>query len=58
MDAPQQLQAPTPEPLDEASLQLRLALEDAHEELLLLIWELEEEWRLDDRIAYSLRQPR
>lgn len=58
MDAPQQLQAPTPEPLDEASLQLRLALEDAHEELLLLIWELEEEWRLDDRIAYSLRQLR
>lgn len=58
MDAPQQLQAPTPEPLDEASCQIRLALEDAHEELLLLVWELEEDWRLDDRIAFSLRLQR
>ncbi|HYY45945.1 MAG TPA: hypothetical protein VE951_02695 [Candidatus Angelobacter sp.] len=56
MDAPGQSQAPVPEPLDAEGIQRRRELEDVHEELLLAILALEEEWLLDDRIAYALRQ--
>ncbi len=56
VDAPEKLETAIPEPLDEEGAQRRVALEDAFEEILLHIWSLEEEWRLDNRIAYSLRQ--
>ncbi len=55
MDASAQPKPASPEPLDEESLRRRLALEDAFEEILLEIYALEEEWLLDDRIAYSIR---
>jgi hypothetical protein len=47
--------SPEPEPLDEAAAERRLQLEDDHEALLLVVMALEEEWLLDDRIAFSLR---
>jgi len=57
MDASgQQFQALVPQPLDAEAAHRRQELEDVHEELLLAILELEEEWLLDDRIAYALRQ--
>jgi hypothetical protein len=56
MDASGQFQALVPEPLDAEALRLRRDLEDIHEELLLAILALEQEWLLDDRIAFSLRQ--
>ena len=56
MDASGQFQALVPEPLDAEGVRRRQELEDIHEDLLLAILELEEEWLLDDRIAYSLRQ--
>lgn len=56
MDASGQFQALVPEPLDAEGIRRRQELEDVHEELLLTILELEEEWLLDDRIAYALRQ--
>ena len=49
------LEAIVPKPLDAEGVRLRQNLEDVHEELLLTILALEEEWLLDDRIAYSLR---
>jgi len=55
MEAPKRLEAPAPEIVEAAALEQRVALEDAYEELLLCIWALEEDWRLDDRIAFSLR---
>ena len=54
MDA-SELEAIVPKPLDAEGVRLRQDLEDVHEELLLTILALEEEWLLDDRIAYSLR---
>jgi hypothetical protein len=57
MDASPQFEALVPKPLDAEGIELRRELEDIHEELLLdNILALEEEWRLDDRIAYELRQ--
>jgi hypothetical protein len=56
MDASEHLEAIVPKPLDAEGFRLRQDLEDVHEELLLTILALEEEWLLDDRIAYSLRQ--
>lgn len=44
--------------LDRAEAQRQLALGNAIEEILLTILELEEEWRLDDRIAYAVRHQR
>jgi len=55
MDASGHLEALVPKPLDAEGVRLRQDLEDIHEELLLTILALEEEWLLDDRIAYSLR---
>ncbi len=55
MDPSGHLEALVPKPLDAEGVRLRQDLEDAHEELLLTILALEEEWLLDDRIAYSLR---
>ena len=55
MDASGHLEALVPKPLDAEGVRLRQNLEDVHEELLLTILALEEEWLLDDRIAYSLR---
>jgi hypothetical protein len=37
-------------------MERRRELEDIHEELLLGILALEEEWQLDNRIAFELRQ--
>jgi hypothetical protein len=45
-----------PEPHDAEASRRRQELEDVHEELLLTILALEDEWLLDDRIAYALRQ--
>jgi hypothetical protein len=56
MDASGHLEALVPKPLDAEGVRLRQHLEDEHEELILTILALEEEWLLDDRIAYSLRQ--
>jgi hypothetical protein len=56
MDASGQFEALVPQPLDAEGVRRRQDLEDIHEDLLLTILELEEEWLLDDRIAYSLRQ--
>jgi hypothetical protein len=55
MDASPKFQAIVPEPLDAEAVRLRRALEDIHEDLLLTVLALEEEWLLDDRIAYALR---
>lgn len=55
MDASGQFQALVPQPLDADGIRRRQELEDIHEELLLAILDLEEEWLLDDRIAYALR---
>jgi len=55
MDASGHLESLVPKPLDAEGVRLRQDLEDVHEELLLTILALEEEWLLDDRIAYSLR---
>lgn len=56
MDASGQFEALVPQPLDADGVRRRRELEDIHEDLLLTILSLEEEWLLDDRIAYSLRQ--
>jgi hypothetical protein len=56
MDASEQFEALVPKPLDAEGIERRRELEDIHEELLLSILALEEEWQLDNRIAYSLRQ--
>ena len=56
MDASEQFEALVPQPLDAEGIKRRRELEDIHEELLLSILALEEEWQLDNRIAYSLRQ--
>lgn len=56
MEASADYQALVPEPLDAAGLRRRQALEDSREELLLAVLALEDEWLLDDRIAYALRQ--
>ena len=56
MDASGQFEALVPQPLDADGVRRRQELEDIHEDLLLTILDLEEEWLLDDRIAYSLRQ--
>ena len=56
MDASESLKALVPQPLDVEGVRRRQDLEDIHEELLLTILSLEEEWMLDNRIAYSLRQ--
>ena len=56
MDASGQFQALVPEPLDAEATRRRQQLEDIHEDLLLTVLALEEEWLLDDRIAYALRQ--
>ena len=56
MDASAQFEALAPQPLDAEGIERRRELEDIHEELLLSILALEDEWRLDDRIAYELRQ--
>ncbi len=55
MDASEQREATAPEPLNEEDAARRQALEDEHEILLLTIMALEEEWILDDRIAYALK---
>jgi hypothetical protein len=56
MDATGQEQALVPQPPDAEADRRRQHLEDIHEELLLAVLALEEEWLLDDRIAYALRQ--
>jgi len=56
MDGSSQFEALVPLPLDAEGIKRRRELEDIHEELLLSILALEEEWQLDNRIAYSLRQ--
>ena len=56
MDASESLKALVPQQLDAEGVRRRQDLEDIHEELLLTVLSLEEEWLLDDRIAYSLRQ--
>ena len=55
MTAPDPGAAIVPEPLDEEAAERRRDLEDAYEALLLTVLALEEEWLLDDRIAFSLR---
>jgi hypothetical protein len=55
MDVSGQFQALVPQPLDAEGVRRRQELEDIHEELLLAILALEEEWLLDDRIAYALK---
>jgi hypothetical protein len=55
MAASDQDAAIMPEPLDEEAAERRQRLEDEHEALLLAVLALEEEWVLDDRIAFSLR---
>lgn len=55
MDASEQRQATAPEPLTEEMVAQRQALEDEHEGLLLVVMALEQEWLLDDRIAYQLK---
>lgn len=56
MDASQPEPTPVPDPLDAEATRWRQELEDIHEELLLAVLALEDEWFLDDRIAYALRQ--
>jgi hypothetical protein len=56
MAASDQDAATNPEPPDEAAAERRQRLEDDHEALLLAVLDLEEEWLLDDRIAFSLRR--
>ena len=55
MDASGQFQALVPQPLDADGIRRRQDLEDVHEELLLTILALEQEWLLDDRIAFAVR---
>jgi hypothetical protein len=55
MDATGQFEALVPQPLDADGISRRRDLEDIHEDLLLTVLELEEEWLLDDRIAYAVR---
>jgi hypothetical protein len=55
MDSSGQFQALVPQPLDADGIRRRQELEDIHEELVLAILALEEEWLLDDRIAYALK---
>jgi hypothetical protein len=55
MEASGQFEALVPQPLDAEGVHRRQQLEDVHEELLLAILALEEEWLLDDRIAYALK---
>jgi hypothetical protein len=55
MDPSSQGPALKPEPLDAETTRRRQELEDIHEDLLLTVLELEDEWVLDDRIAYALR---
>lgn len=55
MEASEQRETATPEPLSEADTARRQALEDEHERLLLMVMALEQEWLLDDRIAYALK---
>jgi hypothetical protein len=57
MQVSDQFEGLVPKPLDAEGFRLRQSLEDVHEDLLLTILELEEEWVLDDRIAFSLRHP-
>jgi len=56
MPASSQFEALVPRPLDADGRRVRQALEDVHEELLLTVLALEDEWLLDDRIAFSLGQ--
>lgn len=58
MDAPGRPEPAKPELRDEEGMQRRLALEDAYEEILLEVYALEQEWHLDDRIAYAVRHIR
>jgi hypothetical protein len=55
VQASDQFEALVPRPLDAEGFRLRQALEDVHEDLLLTVLALENEWLLDDRIAFSLR---
>jgi hypothetical protein len=55
MDSSGQFQALVPQPLDADGIRRRQELEDIHEELVLAILALEDEWLLDDRIAYALK---
>jgi hypothetical protein len=55
MDSSGQFQALVPQPLDADGFRRRQELEDIHEDLVLAILALEEEWLLDDRIAYALK---
>jgi hypothetical protein len=55
MDASGQFEALVPQPLDANGISRRRDLEDIHEDLLLTVLALEEEWLLDDRIAYAVR---
>ena len=55
MDASGQFEALVPQPLDANGMSRRRDLEDIHEDLLLTVLALEEEWLLDDRIAYAVR---
>ena len=57
MQASDQFEAIVPRPLDAEGFRLRQSLEDIHEDLLLTVLRLEDEWLLDDRIAFSLRHP-
>ena len=57
MDASGQFEALVPQPLDAEGLNRRRELEDIHEELLLSILALEEEWQLDNRIAFLSNLP-
>ncbi|HEY8738679.1 MAG TPA: hypothetical protein VIO62_16740 [Candidatus Dormibacteraeota bacterium] len=56
MQASEPFEALVPKPLDAQTIRLRQDLEDIHEDLLLTVLDLEQEWLLDDRIAFSLRQ--
>jgi hypothetical protein len=56
MAASDPAEALTAGPLGEEGAERRQQLEDDHEALLLAVLALEEEWLLDDRIAFSLRQ--
>jgi len=56
MEASGQFESLAPKPLDAEGIRRRQDLEDIHEDLILTILGLEEEWLLDDRIAYALRQ--
>jgi hypothetical protein len=55
MEASGQFQALVPQPLDADGIRRRQDLEDVHEDLLLTVLALEEEWLLDDRIAFAVR---